>query len=82
MPPLPPLSSKGGEGETAHLDIYDVLLITMLLLKWIIRMLVDLVKFGIANRAMGMSLAVITLLFLGIVIIAAKVTAPFIYTLF
>ncbi len=54
----------------------------MLLLKWIIRMLVDLVKFGLANRAMGMSLAVITLLFLGVVIVAAKVAAPFIYTLF
>ena len=54
----------------------------MLLLKWILRMLVDLLKFGIANRAMGMSLAVISLLFLGVVIIAAKITAPFIYTLF
>jgi hypothetical protein len=54
----------------------------MLLLKWIIRMLVDLVRFGIANRAIGMSLAVISLLFLGVVIIAAKITAPFIYTLF
>lgn len=54
----------------------------MLLLKWIIQMLVDLVKFGIANRAMGMSLAVITLLFLGLVIVAAKITAPLIYTLF
>jgi hypothetical protein len=54
----------------------------MLLLKWILRMFVDLLKFGIANRAMGMSLAVITLLFIGIVIVAAKITAPFIYTLF
>ena len=54
----------------------------MLLLKWMLRMLVDLLKFGIANRAMGMSLAVISLLFLGVVIIAAKITAPFIYTLF
>ena len=45
-------------------------------------MLADLVRFGIANRAIGMSLGVITLLFLGVVIIAAKVTAPFIYTLF
>ena len=54
----------------------------MLLLKWIIRMFVDLLRFGIANRAMGMSLAVITLLFMGVVIVAAKITAPFIYTLF
>jgi hypothetical protein len=54
----------------------------MLLLKWAIRMLVDLVRFGIVNRAMGMSIAVITLLFLGIIIVAAKIAAPFIYTLF
>lgn len=54
----------------------------MLLLKWSVRMLVDLIKFGLANRAIGMSFAVIALLFLGVVIIAAKFTAPFIYTLF
>ena len=54
----------------------------MLLLKWAFKMLADLVRFGIANRAMGMSLAVISLLFLGVVIIAVKITAPFIYTLF
>ena len=54
----------------------------MLLLKWVIRMLVDLVKFGLANRATGMSLAVIALLFLGLAIIAAKISAPLIYTLF
>jgi hypothetical protein len=54
----------------------------MLLIKWVWRMLVDLIRFGIVNRAPGMSLGVIALLFLGLVIIAAKVTAPFIYTLF
>lgn len=54
----------------------------MIALKWLLFMLADLVCFGIANRAMGMSLAVISLLFLGVVIIAVKVTAPFIYTLF
>lgn len=54
----------------------------MISLKWLFRMLADLVCFGIANRAIGMSLAVISLLFLGLVIIAVKVTAPFIYTLF
>ncbi len=54
----------------------------MLLLKWIFRMIVDLVRFGRANRAMGMTLAVIALLFAGVVVIAAKVTAPFLYTLF
>jgi hypothetical protein len=54
----------------------------MLFAKWAIRMFVDLIRFGIANRAMGMSLAVIALLFLGLVIIAAKVATPLIYTLF
>jgi hypothetical protein len=54
----------------------------MLFIKWAIRMVLDLVRFGIVNRALGMSLAVLSLLFLGLVIIAAKVAAPFIYTLF
>jgi hypothetical protein len=54
----------------------------MLLLKWVIRMLVDLVRFGITNRAIGMSVAVIALLFLGLTIVAAKISAPLIYTLF
>ena len=54
----------------------------MLTLKWIIRMLIDLIKYGVANSAMGMSLAIIALLFLGVVIVAATAAAPFIYTLF
>jgi hypothetical protein len=54
----------------------------MILMRWMGRMLIDLIRFGIVNRAFGMSLAVISLLFLGLVIIAAKVAAPFIYTLF
>jgi hypothetical protein len=54
----------------------------MLTLKWIFRMLFDLVMFGVTNRAIGMSMAVIGLLFLGVMILAVKITAPFIYTLF
>lgn len=54
----------------------------MLLTKWILRMFADLLKFGIVNRAIGMSLAVIALIFLGLIIVAAKIAAPFIYTLF
>lgn len=54
----------------------------MLLIKWLFRLLYDLVLFGIVNRAIGMSLTVICLLFLGIVIVATKAAAPFIYTLF
>jgi hypothetical protein len=54
----------------------------MLLLKWVLCMFVDLLKFGVVNRAIAMSLAVISLLFLGVVMIVAKIAAPFIYTLF
>ena len=54
----------------------------MLLFQWIVRMFVDLLRFGLANRAMSMSFSVIALIFLGLVVIAAKLTAPFIYTLF
>ena len=54
----------------------------MLFTKWAMRMFLDLIRFGIANRAMGMSLAVLALIFLGFMIIAAKIAAPFIYTLF
>jgi len=54
----------------------------MLSLKWFLRLLADLLRFGIVNRALGMSFAVLSLLFLGLVIVAAKATAPFIYTLF
>jgi|GEM_PF-5447102 len=42
----------------------------------------DLVGFGVANRAVGMSLSILALLFLGLIVVAAKLTAPFIYTLF
>ncbi len=54
----------------------------MIKIKWLFIMIKDLLLFGIANRAIGMSLAVLSFLFLGLVIIAVKVTAPFIYTLF
>ncbi len=71
----------GGNPKLAG-RVWAGLTLMLLLAKWITRMLVDLVKFGFVNRAFGMSLAVISLLFLGLVIIAAKVAAPFIYTLF
>lgn len=54
----------------------------MISFRWLYRMLADLVLFGISNRAVGMSLAVLSLLVIGLVMIAIKVTAPFIYTLF
>ena len=36
---------------------------------------------GAPSRALGMSLAVMALLFLGVIIVAAKIAAPFVYTL-
>lgn len=54
----------------------------MISVRWMFRLLVDLLGFGITNRALGMSLAVLLLLLLGVLIVAVKVTAPFIYTLF
>jgi len=54
----------------------------MLLLPWIGRMLRDILIMGVVNRSLGMSLALLLLLLLGLVIISAQVSAPFIYTLF
>lgn len=54
----------------------------MIATRWIFRLLFDLVRFGVTNRALGMSVAVLLLLMLGLLIVAVKITAPFIYTLF
>lgn len=54
----------------------------MLRLFWLSRMVRDVLMFGIVNRSPAMSLTVLALLFLGLVVLAAKVSAPFIYTLF
>jgi|688.fasta_scaffold729178_2 hypothetical protein len=62
--------------------MFPIPIFDMITLKWIARMFLDLLRFGIANQSMGMSLAVISLLVLGAVAVAVKITAPFIYTLF
>jgi len=54
----------------------------MISIKWFLRMLSDVLLFGFVNRSLIMSLSVLSLIFLGLLIIAAKVSAPFIYTLF
>lgn len=54
----------------------------MLLLRWILRLLMDTVLFGIVNRSPAMSIAILFFLLVGLVVAAAKVSAPFIYTLF
>ena len=49
---------------------------------WFIRLLIEVTIQGIVNRSVVMSISVIFFLLLGLIIIAAKVSAPFIYTLF
>lgn len=50
--------------------------------RWILKMIVDVVKFGFVNRSFAMSFAILALLTIAFAIIAAQVSAPFIYTLF
>jgi hypothetical protein len=54
----------------------------MLFLRWSIRLLRDVVMFGIVNRSLAMSFWILFFLGIGLVIAAAQVSAPFIYTLF
>ncbi len=54
----------------------------MLLLRWVARLVRDVVLDGIVNRSAFSSLLILGLLTLGLVMAAAQVSAPFIYTLF
>jgi hypothetical protein len=54
----------------------------MTLLRWVVRMLKDIVLFGFVNRSFAMSFALLAFLVIGLTIVAAQVSAPFIYTLF
>ncbi len=54
----------------------------MLFGRWTWRLLVDIVRFGFVNRSLAMSMSVLFLLAIGLVIAAAQISAPFIYTLF
>lgn len=54
----------------------------MTAIKWTVRLLADIFRMGLANRSLALSLAILLLLFLGLVIVGAQISAPFIYTLF
>ncbi len=54
----------------------------MLLIRWIFRMVRDIVLFGAVNKSYAMSFALLAFLMIGLTIVAAQVSAPFIYTLF
>jgi hypothetical protein len=51
-------------------------------LRWTVRMVRDVVWFGVVNRSLGVSVAILFLLLVGVLAIGAKASAPFIYTLF
>ena len=55
---------------------------TMLAIKWFCRLLCDTLVMGIANRSPWQSLFILVLVFVGLLITASQVSAPFIYTLF
>ena len=54
----------------------------MITIQWFLRMIRDVVWFGIANRAPFLSIGILLLIFAGVLIVAAKISAPYIYTLF
>jgi hypothetical protein len=51
-------------------------------LSWVFRMVRDILAFGVVNRSIALSLAILFLLLIGVLAIGAKISAPFIYTLF
>lgn len=54
----------------------------MMLLRWVGKMLWDVLVFGFVNRSLAMSFALLAFFVIGVTIVAAQVSAPFIYTLF
>ena len=54
----------------------------MMLTRWVVKMLRDVLLFGLVNRSFAMSFALLAFFVIGLTIVAAQVSAPFIYTLF
>jgi hypothetical protein len=54
----------------------------MILTRWLFRMVKDIFLFGMVNRSYAMSFSLLAFLVIGLTIVAAQVSAPFIYTLF
>jgi len=50
--------------------------------KWAVLLTRDILRLGIVNRSYAVSFALLGLLVLAATIVAAEVSAPFIYTLF
>lgn len=49
---------------------------------WCVRLVTDVCRYGVVNRSPLMAASILAFLGLGMVIVAAKLSAPFIYTLF
>ena len=54
----------------------------MILARWFVKMLADIVLVGVVNRSFAISFVLLALFTVGLTIGAAQVSAPFIYTLF
>ena len=54
----------------------------MLSIKWFLRMLLDVAAYGWTNRSFGLAAMILVLLGIGLIIGAATVSAPWIYTIF
>ena len=54
----------------------------MLPFRWLIRLVRDIVLFGVVNRSYALSGIVLLFVAVGLLIIGAQASAPFIYTLF
>jgi hypothetical protein len=54
----------------------------MLYAKWLSKLLFDTIHMGIVNRSLLVSIGILLALLFGLVIAAAQISAPYIYTLF
>ncbi|MFN7983329.1 MAG: hypothetical protein U0Q11_15865 [Vicinamibacterales bacterium] len=54
----------------------------MMRVRWAMRIFWDIVIMGAVNRSFAMTLALLAFLVIGLTIVAAQISAPFIYTLF
>ena len=54
----------------------------MILTRWLFRMVKDVFLFGVVNRSFVMAFSLLAFLVIALTIVAAQVSAPFIYTLF
>ena len=58
------------------------LITAMLSIKWFLIMLRDVVVYGWTNRSFGLAAMILVLIGIGLIIGAAAVSAPWIYTIF